>query len=365
MATLVLNGPVGSNKKAIISQNAGLLRALGHTTLEICLGAEMNEIATMANIRLYEERYSKVSSSLIATLREAAAWRAYVRVLEENPEYVLVETPFNIPNDQRIMRSAYPTGVLAKMKPQRIVSVVSSPLQIIERLDQRHGQYYMGESLDENARLALEWTAAEAESAQIATAYLGLSHHHIALPEQNSANALAKLLLEPRTPLFYVAFPISDLGDQKEEVLARVDAFCDRLQRYSLTVKPLVLADQEKSPVHIRHTIHRDLNWFVEQSDAVIAYFPVPKISSGVFQEVLHNQKRGGRTILIGEPLAGTSPFKMPTEKPTYDTPDDFFNAIHEGTFSLPVKRLVDERGEPLHQKLYEVQQSADARHRY
>jgi hypothetical protein len=173
------------------------------------------------------------------------------------------------------------------------------------------------------------------------------------------------------SPEVYFAQPISSIrkleksgnsDDNKKAEGFRADIadFRRKLRMHAIIVNPIELDDTELTDEHQWHTFHRDLYWFVHNTDMTIAYFPEPnesRVSIGVNREL-------SEAIIIGKPfvfvaegrkdLGKLNPFSaMPPSSCQFSRAADFFDKVRSGQgLPNPFKRLRAKDGTPRYEKL-------------
>lgn len=104
------------------------------------------------------------------------------------------------------------------------------------------------------------------------------------------------------------------------------------------------MADGRMMPKDIANTVHRDINWFVRNADATIAYFPYHIQSMGTAEELRATLRLGKPAILIKPPEEGKPVGEAFGLRPALHVTDSqsFIDIVHGS-------RYAKEKNDPLY----------------
>jgi adenylate kinase len=148
-----------------------------------------------------------------------------------------------------------------------------------------------------------------------------------------------QLVWHPEIPKVYLSFPITGLQNDpkaKEEI----EAFRDRVREFLVVFDPYACRDYEETYKReemgaLRKqvgeaTMDRDYR-FIDQAEAVVAYFPKKVTSKGVDAEMNHAQRTGKPIFLYSPEDLGGGPFAVPVPPDHVGrTPDEFLTLLRK-----------------------------------
>ncbi len=153
------------------------------------------------------------------------------------------------------------------------------------------------------------------------------------------------LAFEPEREKIYVNMPISHLKPQEFE---KVKKFIEKLGQYFTVFNPLTIETgkvdannpDEDLAVHY-HTVHRDLNWLLDQCAKSIAYFPRVVPSPGVDQEIQRAHETNKDVWVIFP--TNCSPFLRSSAKKMFHKEEDFFEFLGKVYMPARIKKMTVE----------------------
>lgn len=274
--------------------------------------------------------------------QEALRWGAMPRAASQLWEirdhtHVIVDTPMTMYTQNGIVPEAiFSADDIQQLNKagglDYVVTLIEDPNIVARRL--ANTRY------PKSVEALLQWMAMEVSTTkrlyrQELSCESGL-RRHLVIPRDHSDETLVKLLNDPSPTICYGLHPITSLhvreGDseairqQKRRDNERINTFRDQLQEYIVLISPIVLADIGATHAEREHTVYRDINWFVANSDFTIAFFPGEYESEGVKEEMRATLRTGKPAILI-HPSKDDEVFGV---KPTlhYRSEEEFFEAI-------------------------------------
>lgn len=145
---------------------------------------------------------------------------------------------------------------------------------------------------------------------------------HFIIPLQQPESTLYKLIFEPNIPKVYLSFPITNiLGDSAAK--REIEEFRDRIRDFLVVFDPYAIKDydltyrvDDMKAIRVEigdQTKDRDFR-FIDQSDAIVVYYPKKVASKGVDAEMAHAFKTGKRIFLYTPDDLGGGPFAIPAD---------------------------------------------------
>lgn len=195
-------------------------------------------------------------------------------------------------------------------------------LTVIDSVDSVHGRLLSTEWGDrERLELAL-WRDEEV----FMTGFLAdmfARPHYIVAREEPPEN-MARLVTEPWRPRVYLSFPISSFKGTADEGAARqeIEEVRDTLRDWAVVFDPYAIKDYDLTyQVPEMTTIAKELGEqteqrdyrFIDQSEALVAFFPKAVTSKGVDAELRH-ARTTGKIIYLCYPEKTAGPFNTPPD---------------------------------------------------
>jgi adenylate kinase len=293
--------------------------------------------------RIYElaQKYSSTSvpkenllhlaPDMLASLRDKAFEELIDKIEKDKKtnDMIFIDTHAQFCWDD-IYENAYDWKYLNAIPADMFVTIINKPSQI----KQKQLASAMGKAQTHDLRDLLMWQNVEVNvtkgwAANFRKPMYVFSH------KQNPA-IIDPLLVNEF--LIYSSFPMTDATPAD---FRRIDGFKERLRGLrkkidgyetpmldpaDIDVEPAEGISQREKQAIDRHTVHRDLNWDVEQSTDIVAFYPNKKIdlSKGVSDECTTGH-RTGKNVYVISPRARLSPF-MYIAKGIFRKEDDFFD---------------------------------------
>lgn len=346
MTTILLTGTPRSGKTSLVEVTQEFCRRYYEKRVLSISMADL--VAEAAHDRFYTppERVCYIEPEMQGTLRYGAISEAGRRLLLSKEEHIIVDTPMTMYVKNGLVLdqifSSRDIDILHGSKPIDVmVTLLEDPYLLAQRL--------AGTPYPVDVSNLLDWMVAEVQNT--ANARDQISAHcrkedlpaprHLIIPRHYSDETLAKLLNDSNPTVCYLARPMShlfpartdsaEIREQRKEARERIKHFQERLQEYAIVVAPIELADFGVSEEEKAHTVFRDKQWFVANSDLVIAYFPDDYASEGSKEEMRANLRMGKPVVLI-HPRADKEVFGI---RPTFyfRTEEEFFAAVQESRY--------------------------------
>jgi adenylate kinase len=158
-----------------------------------------------------------------------------------------------------------------------------------------------------------------------------------AIARGEPASTVERLIWHPGIKKVYLSFPITNIqGDHKAS--REIEIFRDRIREFLIVFDPYACKDydetyQKPEMRTLRKevgeaTIERDFR-FINQADAVVAYYPRKVSSKGVDAEMNHARRIGKPIFLYCPENPGGGPFAVPPSHFRSD-PNDFITLLRE-----------------------------------
>jgi len=212
-----------------------------------------------------------------------------------------------------IFTNAHDWHHLSQLMPDLFITLIEKPSTI----QQRQMATPQGRTQSHGLRDILLWQNIEVNTVAGLAANLGKPHY--ILPGRQDPLTIESLLASAF--LIYFQMPMTDASSQADQMIT---AFKEKLltlgRRLTGLPTPLIdprtidmesgagLSAQEELIIR-RHTVHRDLNWYIpEASDQVAYYPPGTTLSKGVADECTRGFETGKNVFVIW-PNQHTSPF--------------------------------------------------------
>lgn len=156
-------------------------------------------------------------------------------------------------------------------------------------------------------------------------------------------SVIEDLIWHPEKRKIYLSFPITGILEEPK-ALSEIATFRDTLRSDFVVFDPFACKDYDETykrqeMKELREqvgetTVERDFR-FIDQADALVAYFPRKVASKGVDAEMNHARRTGKPIFLYSPEDLGGGPFAVP---PTHfrNDPDEYFAMLKE---KLPPKR--------------------------
>ena len=343
MTTILLTGTPRTGKTGLVEVTQQLCRRYHEERVDSISMAELVAQAAYDRFRTPPERVCYIEPEMQTTLRYGAISEAGRRLLLSKSNHLIIDTPMTMYTANGLVLdhifSSRDIDILHGSKAiDVIVTLLEDPNLLAQRLAGTHYPTKVSE--------LLPWMNVEVQSTANARSQISArcqreslpGPRHLVIPRRHSDETLVKLLDDAAAPVCYLVRPMSHLlptaadsvetREQKKEARARINHFQERLQEYVIVIAPIELADLVVSEEEKAHTIFRDKQWFVAQSDMVIAYFPGDYVSEGSKEEMRANLRMGKPVVLI-HPQADREVFGL---RPTlyFRNEEDFFPAALE-----------------------------------
>ena len=153
---------------------------------------------------------------------------------------------------------------------------------------------------------------------------------HVVLPRQQPPDTVYKTLFLRGLPSVYVSFPMSNIKD--EQLRRDIDLFVEELRTRFIVISPRAIELSNKySHVMGQQTVHRDLHWFIGDTDITIVYYPVNVRSTGVDREVKEAFDNGKQVWMVDS--KENSPFLRHYSHAIFPTKEKLFKFLDEGGY--------------------------------
>ncbi|MCF7835628.1 MAG: AAA family ATPase [Candidatus Marinimicrobia bacterium] len=211
---------------------------------------------------------------------------------------------------QKIYRQAYNAYYIREFNPDMFVTFIDAGEDILERLKKR--KQWLGQGIDEKD--VLLWQNIEVKDTKSFKQWIDSDSKFFVIPIKQPVETLHHLLFKTERKIVYVQMPISHLG---VDDLEKVKLFVRYLWNYFVVFDPLtietgVIHAEEEGVVEdlTKHfqAVHRDLNWFIPQVDATIAYIIKPVFTAGVIDECVEAYN-SCKSVWVIFPEETSSPF--------------------------------------------------------
>jgi len=144
----------------------------------------------------------------------------------------------------------------------------------------------------------------------------------LALATGEPPETLERIIWHPEFKKVYLSFPITNILND-ESARREIEDFRDKLREFLVVFDPYVCKDFDetyrRSELSALRTevgeITRDRDFrFIDQADALVAYFPRKVPSKGVDAEMNHARDTGKPIFLYSPEELGGGPFAVPTD---------------------------------------------------
>jgi hypothetical protein len=125
------------------------------------------------------------------------------------------------------------------------------------------------------------------------------------MPAKQPPETLYYLLFEPWRPVIYAQMPITHVTVKE---LKKVKEFIEQLRGHAVVFDPLTIetgavefnkGDDEQVRVRHNQTAHRDVNWFIPQSDICLAWYVKVVSSPGTADETATASQLGKQAWVV------------------------------------------------------------------
>lgn len=215
------------------------------------------------------------------------------------------------------------------LEPDIFVTLIEKPSTIITN----QLATPQGRSQNHGLRDISLWQNFEVNTAQGFAANFGVPHY--IMPGRQDPLTVESLLRSAF--LIYFQMPMTDASSQAD---AEITEFKERLIDVGRQLKgfptPLIdprtidiesgdgLSAQDELAIR-RHTVHRDLNWYIAQASDLVAFYPIgTTLSKGVSDESTRGFETG-KNVFVIYPNKHTSPF-MDIATRVFSSTDEFFD---------------------------------------
>ncbi len=158
-----------------------------------------------------------------------------------------------------------------------------------------------------------------------------------AVAKGEPATEIEKLIWHPAIKRVYLSFPITGIL-QDEAAQQEIKKFRDRIREFLCIFDPYACKDYDETYRReemkaLREevgetTVDRDFR-FIDQAEALVAYFPRKVASKGVDAEMRHAVETGKPIFLYSPEDLGGGPFAPPTSH-YRDKPEEFVRLLKE-----------------------------------
>lgn len=310
MPRLYVSGIPGSGKTDVILKTQELAKKCGKTVYNVSLGKIFADSAEWMDIR--STRLNFLSRDVQNALRRGVISECALELLKYGKdELVIIDGPLTIIDRYGKNQETFHIDDFEKfgmphvdrLIDRRFVTIEDEARKVVER---NKGTSYPSELSD-----VLNWIDQEYEKTREVSRYYKQGRALDVPSTDYTPQLLLKLLVDRNAPIVYFAYPITAIKEQPKErqsiLRERIDGFRKKLDLCCAFVNPMELADLKVATEdEMDQTRHRDLNYFVRESDFVVAYIPAEDLETkGVRSELQTNAGLGGFNILI-----------CPTDKP-------------------------------------------------
>ena len=378
---VLFTGQTGIDKKGHL-QALKELCALGGKTIDavFSVGDIMYEESQKAGRPLKEGKILDLPQADLAVLRRSA----FNRISSESSamENVFVNSHAVFRWDNQLFR-AFELSELAEYRPDLIITLVDDVEAVKLRLDRLKEDAQLPADTNYSLKDLLVWREEEILASEIMASVLEDVPHYVlglGIEPEVSADPLEvafSLMFQPWKPKAYLSYPISEARRQSD-VWDKVTRF-RRLARSHLTAFDPLMVDEkrlqglmadlrERDPQAERlacgvrghsvslslqeiETILPDIDGqivardykLIDQSDMIIAYFPVtaegnPLIAAGVQSEVVHAAGSTKEVLIVWEAAKDPTPFigqRMDKRFSTLDELEEYLRGVTRPTGQL------------------------------
>ncbi len=333
---ILVTGISGSGKSELISQNLNLWREItdeqeGQESIHVVSVGQIYTELLKNEFRIPRENVALMEEGVVRAARMYLLDKLGSDFLRlDGKEHMIIDFPLTISRSDGRMVRTFNIDQLKRFVDlvgdiDYVVCMVDSAQTIRERLVAKGS---IAHPLDQEK--ILEWMFQEVTVSEIVSEVLG--SRMVVMPFEHSSTNIFKMLYDSvegngSSPVAYLAQPISNIK-KDAEAKDMINEFRYNLQQHVVVVNPIELVDMEHTPTDYVHTFHRDLYWFLLQSDMVVAYFPKSVVSIGTNRE-LHEAKIIAKPSVLIHPemKGGENPFyAKPSDLHCFKTSSDFFD---------------------------------------
>ncbi|MFA6227718.1 MAG: AAA family ATPase [Patescibacteria group bacterium] len=209
--------------------------------------------------------------------------------------------------------NAYDWRHLRQLNPDMFITLIEKPSTVRER----QLATPQGRVQNHSLRDLLLWSNAEVNTVEGLASNLGKPHY--VLPGRQDPLTIESLLASAF--LIYFQMPMTDASSEADQMITK---FKEKLltlgRRLTGLPTPLIdprMIDMESNAglsakeelIIRRHTVHRDLNWYIPKASDQVAYYPLgTTLSKGVSDECTRGFETGKNVFVIW-PSQHASPF--------------------------------------------------------
>lgn len=241
---------------------------------------------------------------------QITAWinHVYDRIASdmENHEHIIIKTHASF-YWNKVLYDSKNARFIDRINADRYVTLINTPKAIL-----RNYAVNMPQWKEQNltAEEIMDWQNTEAVITANHWAE-ARNKRHLAIPRNQPPETLFKYLVNPEMPLVYASFPMTQLEHSPtyKESEQKISDFIAFLREYFVVLDPRTIeVDMAGGDKEKRNTSHRDIDWFVSETDITACYFPELVHSSGALTEI-GAAKKSGKDVWLTIPKSATSPF--------------------------------------------------------
>lgn len=167
------------------------------------------------------------------------------------------------------------------------------------------------------------WQNIEVETTRVVADIMGMPHY--ILPRRQPPDTVYKVFFHPEIKKVYVSFPMTNLKNEKFR--EEIDQFVEEVMERFVVITPRSIEiGLDYSEIVGQQTVHRDLHWFIEETDATIVFYPENVRSTGVSKEIKEAFEQG-KMVWIIDPHE-KSPFLKHYSHVIVPTKKEFFEFL-------------------------------------
>ncbi len=225
---------------------------------------------------------------------------------------------------KNVFSRAINTHYVREYNPDIFITFIDNAEYIKKRLNsnpQWKSQRLTGDEIDLWQNVEVEVTKMIADM---------MDKPHVVLPRQQPPEEFYKTLFLRGLPSVYVSFPMSNVTDEK--LRREIDLFVNELRMRFTVISPRAIElSSDYSEVMGQQTVHRDLHWFIGDTDITIVFYPVNVRSTGVDREVKEAFDNGKQVWMV-DPLE-KSPFLRHYSHAIFPTKEKLFEFLDESGY--------------------------------
>ncbi|MBU1091814.1 hypothetical protein KKA27_03060 [Patescibacteria group bacterium] len=198
-----------------------------------------------------------------------------------------------------------------------------------------------------------KWQNHEVDNTREYTYLFDKKKKFFVMPIRQPSKTLYYLLFEPWRPIIYAQMPISH-ATVKE--LKKVKKFIEKVRKWAVVFDPLTIetgvveldkSDETEVKVRNNQTAHRDVQWFIPQSDICMAYYIKVVFTAGVVDETVIASQRGKEAwVIFPEDHSPFLPYRA--TRSIFRNPEEFLEFFEKEFLKEIVEKWEQEHGEKI-----------------